>query len=81
MSQEENPAPEHDPVEQEKPTEKPAKPGKPTGFQFQAGDTVAVRLTPSVAKDLSRISKKYPLKTKTELIEFVIRYTRKNHLW
>lgn len=47
--------------------------------QFAAGQTVAVRLTPQAADDLNFISRKYPKLTKSELIEFTIKDTKKRH--
>jgi hypothetical protein len=78
---------EPDPQEKEPTPEPTPKKSSPIGvstpgpFEFRAKQTIALRLTDKESHQLTRLSKKYPKKSKTELITFAINYTIKNHLW
>lgn len=76
---------EIDDIEQDKEPKKKApiktSGNEPGPHQFKAGQTVAVRLTQRDSERLMKISKKHPKLSKTELIQFAIEYTRKNHCW
>lgn len=61
--------------EEKKPTAKGANAAGP--HEFSAGQTIAVRLTPTAAEALTAISRKKSKLTKSELIEFSIKDTRK----